>query len=84
MARRDDDRNKEGGSEMTAEDSGIKIGDVYRTKTGEGLKIETFDWPNGEFTAQVRGIPGEWTEYRIKGDAFKLPAFLREQKAVKE
>jgi hypothetical protein len=58
---------------------------VYQLKTGEGLKIEEYNYPEGLFTAQVRSVKtGEWTEYRVQGDAIKLPLFLKQNDAVKE
>lgn len=63
----------------------IEVGDIYKMPTGEGLRIEKYDYPEGEFLAQMRNMStGEWTEFRLQGDAIKLPMFLKQQGAVKE
>lgn len=60
----------------------IKIGQVYTTKDGTGIRIEEYD-ERGQFTAQLRSMTtGEWTGFRMQGDAIKLPLFLKQQGAT--
>lgn len=61
----------------------VEIGDVYRMKTGEGLLITQLV-PGGEFTAQVQHLTGEWSNDYLRGEADKLPEFLKANEAVKE
>lgn len=68
-----------------SKDDPIEVGDVYRMEAGEGLRIEEFDYPDGQFLAQIRSIAtGEWSEYELHGQAIKLPSFLEQYNAVKE
>lgn len=62
----------------------IKVGDVFRCKAGEGLRVVEFD-PNGRFSCQVRSMTtGEWTDFHMEGESANLPGFLKEQGAVQE
>ena len=62
----------------------IRVGDTFTCDDGTGLKIETIE-PQGLFTAQLRSmVTGEWTQHRLRGEAAKLPLFLKQRGAKKE
>jgi len=59
-----------------------KVGEMVQCKTGEILKFELVD-PVGAFTARLKGLKGEWTDYRIQGESKNLPGFFAANEAVK-
>ena len=60
----------------------IEVGDVYRMRTGEGMRITQHD-PVGGFRAQLRSLDGEWGNLYVEGDSWKLPQFLVDNGATK-
>lgn len=59
-----------------------KVGDVWRMKSGEILKF-TEIVVGGLFKARLKGLPGEWTDYYMEGESWKLKPFLKQNEAIK-
>lgn len=62
----------------------IKVGDVFRSGTGEIMKIVSIDVLSNKFTAQMHRMDTEEpTGYHLHGDYRKLPEFLARTKSTR-
>lgn len=57
----------------------IKVGQVYKVRSGETFRIESYD--DATFTARLLAPDGSWGSLMFEGEGLKLPMFLKIEKA---